>query len=92
MKRQLFIRLHAAKRMLERDISIDEIETVVNKGEIIEEYPNDTPYPSRLLLGWPANRPLHVVAADDDTDNITHVITAYQPNPEKWDNEFKRRK
>ncbi|MBN2718863.1 MAG: DUF4258 domain-containing protein [Deltaproteobacteria bacterium] len=92
MKRQIFIRMHAAKRMLEREISIDEIESVVETGEVIEEYPKDEPFPSRLLLGWPARRPLHVVAADDDTDNITHVITAYLPNPEKWDDEFKRRK
>jgi len=25
---------------------------VIETGEIIEDYPNDFPYPSRLLLGW----------------------------------------
>ena len=38
MKRQLVIRLHAARRMMERDIGIEEIEHVVNSGETIEDY------------------------------------------------------
>lgn len=30
-----------------------------------EDYPDDTPYPSRLLLGWHNNRPLNIVVADN---------------------------
>ena len=92
MKRQLVIRLHAAKRMLERDIGIEEIEQVVEAGETIEDYEDDTPFPSRLMLGWPKERPLHVVAADEPDSDITHVITAYEPNPAQWDESFQRRK
>jgi len=92
MKRRLLIRLHAARRMLERNITIDEIEFVIDAGEVIEDYPEDEPFPSRLLLGWPKNRPLHVVAADESDTDITHVITAYQPDPTQWDEGFKRRK
>ena len=92
MKRHLVIRLHAAKRMLERDIRIEEIENVVDSGEIIEDYQDDTPFPSRLMLGAPNDRPLHVVAADEPDSDITHVITAYVPDPEQWDATFKRRK
>ena len=77
---------------MERDISIDEVESVLETGEVIEEYPDDTPFPSRLTLGLPNNRPLHVVAADETDTDITHIITAYQPDPEKWDESFKRRK
>jgi len=78
--------------MLEREISIDEIEVVVKSGKVIEDYPQDEPHPSRLILGWHGDRPLHVVAADDEETNITHVITAYQPNPNQWEDDFKRRK
>lgn len=92
MKRKLFLRLHAARRMLERNISMEEIEHIVESGEIIEDYPDDTPFPSRLLLGTPKSRPLHVVAADETDSDVTHVITAYQPDPEKWDDGFRRRK
>ena len=92
MKRQLFLRLHATQRMLERNISMEEIEQVVESGEVIEDYPDDEPFPSRLILGVPQNRPLHVVAADETDSDITHVITAYQPNPGQWEDDFKRRK
>lgn len=91
MKRRLFIRMHAARRMLERNIHIEEIERVIETGEIIEDYPEDEPFPSRLLLGWSQSRPLHVVAADETDSDITHVITAYQPDPTQWDDSFKRR-
>ena len=92
MKRRLFLRLHAAKRMLERSISMEEIEHVVESGEVIEDYPDDEPFPSRLMLGTPKNRPLHVVAADEIDSDITHIITAYQPDPNQWEDGFKRRK
>lgn len=92
MKRHCFIRIHAARRMLERNIGIDEIEAVVESGETIEDYPDDKPFPSRLLLGWPQNRPLHVVAADETDSDVTHIITAYRPDPDQWEDGFKRRK
>ena len=43
--------LHAAKRLLQRGISSLDVEAVVNNGEIIEDYPDDTPYPSCLVMG-----------------------------------------
>ncbi|MBN1655883.1 MAG: DUF4258 domain-containing protein [Deltaproteobacteria bacterium] len=92
MKRKLFLRLHAARRMLERDISMTEIEYMIEQGEVIEQYLDDKPFPSRLLLATPHSRPLHVVAADEIESDITQVITAYQPDPDQWDNGFRRRK
>ena len=44
-------RLHAVQRMFERKVSIEEVRYVLETGEVIEEYPDDTPYPSRLILG-----------------------------------------
>jgi len=78
--------------MIQRRIAIADIAYVVDKGVIIEEYPDETPYPSSLLLGWIGGRPLHVVSADEKDSDFTHIITAYFPDPKKWDKEFKRRK
>ena len=39
------------------------VQAVLESGEAIAEYPDDTPYASRLVLGWAGPRPLHVVAA-----------------------------
>ncbi|MDH4329200.1 MAG: DUF4258 domain-containing protein [Nitrospira sp.] len=61
----LVFRVHAIQRMFQRRISKDEVRQVVVTGEIVESYPTDKPFPSRLILGWSGPRPLHVVAADD---------------------------
>lgn len=84
-------RLHALQRMFERKIRPDMVEFVINSGITIEFYSRDTPYPSRLVLGWDNNRPVHVVVADNPQDNELIIITVYQPNPEYWDSSFSRR-
>ena len=89
---KLIFRFHALKRMFERDISVDEIRTILKTGEMIESYPKDTPYPSYLVLARVKNRPLHLVAADNDKNKETIIITVYEPDSEKWDRDFKRRK
>lgn len=49
---QLVFRIHAVKRMFQRNFTEKEVREVIESGEIIESYPDDTPYPSRLMLGW----------------------------------------
>lgn len=61
-------------------------------GETIETYPDDTPFPSRLTLGWIGARPLHVVAAVNAEAEETIVITVYEPDLSEWEPGFKRRK
>jgi hypothetical protein len=85
-------RVHAIRRMFQRQVSPPDIRHVLATGEIIEDYPDDTPYPSRLVLGWCGSRPLHVVAADNKEDQETIIITVYEPDPDKWEPGFKKRK
>lgn len=85
-------RLHAVKRMFQRGIDENEVKDIVEQGETIEEYPDDLPFPSRLVLGWSGQRPIHVVAADNHESSETIVVTVYEPGPDQWDEEFKRRK
>ena len=47
----VFISDHAVKRFRERGIKIKDVRTAVYSGEIIEQYPDDYPYPSCLILG-----------------------------------------
>jgi len=56
---------HALERMMERGISRETVKEVLMNGEIIESYPDDTPYPSALFLGWVKHQPFHVVSAMD---------------------------
>lgn len=90
-KPEIVFRLHALKRMFERRISRDELITVIENGTIIEDYPDDFPLPSRLLLGWVGRRPVHVVIADNAADNEIIVVTAYEPDPQRWRSGFTQR-
>ncbi|MFA6450011.1 MAG: DUF4258 domain-containing protein [bacterium] len=77
--------------MFERRVTKDEVRRVLETGEVIENYPDDTPYPSRLVLGKAGSRKLHVVAADNEVDKETIVITVYAPEPAYWDPTLRRR-
>ena len=76
--------------MFERDISEDDVEDAILNGKIIEKYPNDTPYPSFLVLKM-GKMPLHVVYAKDTAKNQIIVITAYNPSKDKWNKDFTKR-
>jgi hypothetical protein len=89
---RLIFRVHAVQRMFQRQITEEDVRLVLQTGEVIEDYPEDTPYPSRLVLGFRAARPIHVVAADDSRAGQTIVISAYEPDPARWDSTFRRRK
>lgn len=88
----VIFRVHAIKRMAKRLISEADVRHVLEVGEVIEDYPEDRPYPSKLLLAWIAAKPLHVVVAEDAANRELIVITAYEPEPEKWDSSFRRRR
>ena len=90
--RSIQFRLHAIRRMFEREISGQEVLKVIREGEVIEEYPNDEPYPSMLILGFVNDRPIHVVLAVNEEESMGIVVTAYQPDPSLWRDNFRRRR
>lgn len=81
-------RVHA----FQRRISEDDVRHVLATGEVVEDYPNDIPYPSRLVRGWCGSRPIHVVAAENAETNETIVVTVYEPDPAQWEPGFTRRR
>ena len=78
--------------MFQREINEQDVREVLATGETIETYPDDIPYPSRLVLGWRGLRPLHVVVADNSAAQERIVITVYEPNAQQWELEFRRRR
>ena len=38
--------MHSQLRLVERGITVDDIVSAIDRGEIIEEYPADYPFPS----------------------------------------------
>jgi len=91
MSNKLIFRKHALQRMFQRSISTGDVGSVLADGKCIIAYPDDTPYPSRLMLGWRGERPIHVVAADTP-EGETIVITVYEPDPALWEPGFERKK
>ena len=82
---------HCLERMGERDISREDAKSCVRNGEIIEDYPEDFPYPSCLIFGGSAGeRPLHAVVGTDG--EFLYFITVYHPNTVKLMEDLKTRR
>jgi hypothetical protein len=82
---------HAFRRVIERNISEQEIREAGANAEVIEDYPEDKYSPSALLLGLTTRgRPLHFQVAFADAP-LTKIITIYEPDPNEWIENRKRR-
>ena len=92
MRNRLVFRTHAIQRMFERRITEDDVFDVLSDGIIVENYPDDRPYPSELVLGWCGVRPIHIVVAHNEDDNEDVVVTVYEPDNTLWTPDFRRRK
>nr|WP_308625056.1 DUF4258 domain-containing protein [uncultured Eisenbergiella sp.] len=83
--------MHAAKRLEQRDISIEDVMNCIIQREIIEQYPTDYPFPSCLILGTSVSgKFLHAVIGSNQSQ--LWIITAYYPDINKWSEDFKARK
>ena len=83
---------HAVRQMSRPDrmISVSDVRNVVEEGEIIENYPEDTRGHSCLMLQKSADgRPIHVVCAPKDGYLV--IITAYIPDETQWSEDYRKR-
>ncbi len=83
---------HAVLRIFERKIGVRDVEAVLRSGDVVEDYATEKPLPSRLMLGFVDDKPIHVVVAYDAKSKTCHVVTVYPPNPALWEADFKSRK
>jgi hypothetical protein len=83
---------HAVVQMFKRNISTFEVELTIEKGQVIKNYPEDKPYPSWLMIGVLKDKIIHVVIAFNPTNEECIIITAYVPDPEIWNIDFKSKK
>ena len=91
-ERSVVFRVHAIQRMYQRGIDASSVRQVIRHGEAIEEYPEDLPYPSKLMYCLVDSRPIHVVMAENPAGNEAIVITVYEPDATIWEADFKKRR
>ena len=84
-------RKHALERMLQRSISRSEVKEAIKYGEIIENYEDDTPFPSALFF-YSKVQNIHVVASLDHETKTLYIITAYIPNNIYFEDNLKTRR
>ena len=90
--RRLLFLPHAIRQMSRPDrmITPSEVCAVIENGEIIEDYPEDSRGHSALLLGQGIDgRNVHVVCAPKE--DYLAVITAYLPVRKEWSADFRTR-
>ncbi len=88
---RVVITIHAQERLRQRKIKTKDVKSCIMTGEIIEQYPDDFPFPSCLILGNSVEgKPLHVVMSDNGTES--RIITAYFPDHSKFESDYRHRK
>lgn len=76
---------HADEEADSDGLTFDEIFYSVMKGEIIEQYETDKPFPSCLIYGDTFKGfPIHSVWAYNEENGWAVLITVYRPDPNRW--------
>ena len=91
--RRLLFLPHAVRQMArpERMITPGEVRAIIERGEVIEDYPEDARGHSCLLHGrGNAQREIHVVCSPKE--DYLAVITAYLPSEDEWNSDLRTRK
>jgi len=84
---------HADEEAENDQLTFDEVYFSVLNGEVIEDYPDDKPYPSCLIYGRTfSGDPIHSVWAFNEQSKWAVLITVYRPDPSQWIDWRKRRK
>ena len=92
-KKKVLFTIHALNQMNSPDrmISTREVYEVIEKGELIEDYPDD-PRGHSCLIGCETSlgRWVHVVCAPKE--EYLMVVIAYVPSTDEWEEDMKTRR
>ena len=85
---------HGYDELTEDGLSAKEVIRGVSEAVVVEEYPNYPKGPCVLSLQKDrAGAPIHAVwGIPIGHDNPVVLVTAYRPDPRRWDQSFKRRR
>ncbi len=66
--------------------------TLLGCGEINEEQETEPGQLKELVLVIDWRRPLHVVIIVDQVRGEERIVTVYEPDPERWSHDYRRRR
>lgn len=78
--------------MFLRRIRQREVRAAVAYGEVINERLYRTPFPTYLFLYFVGCKPIHVVLSYGESTDTGYVVTAYIPDPNLLQADFRRRR
>lgn len=85
--------IHAVRKLRGEGLRRATVEVSLKSCELIEDYQTEgRPLPDCLVLGYVEKDPIHIVVAIDDEFDRILIVTVYRPLPERWGNDWKRRK
>jgi hypothetical protein len=83
---------HAFDKLRLLDCVFAEFEGALQSAVIIEERDLGDELVKELVLVVDWTRPLHVVVVVDDARGEERVVTVYEPDPERWSDDYRRRR
>jgi hypothetical protein len=83
---------HAFDKLRLLDCTFAEFDTALADAEVIEETVITPDELKELVLVVNWARPLHVVVVVDDAHKEERIVTIYQPDPNRWTNDYRRRR
>jgi hypothetical protein len=91
--RRVRVSSHALAEAGEDGLMLDDIEAACLAGECIEDYPTDSRGPSCLVRGQRADGSvLHALWGFDAPSRQAILITVYLPDPQRWTDDFRKRR
>ena len=76
---------HADEEATADRLILDDVYFSVEHGDLVEDYPQDHPYPSGLIHGIsPVSEHIHSVWAYNSSNGWAVLVTVYRPDPARW--------